>query len=198
MAKAKAHLVTDRRRKPAASPTSTPPIVESPCVPEQPFVLPKSSLRETQLYPTQGVVLGEDKEAFALFAESVYGEFLPVGMIEVSIVERMISTLWRMRRVPRIEAGRYIWQRYAMSCDGILGYSEKQFRARVEKAATDQYAAGFASATGDPHSAAAAAQIPTRGGQDRGRRLLRTRLAHRYLRAAQLRSQTRPATQEAH
>jgi hypothetical protein len=103
------------------------------------FVIAKTSLRGC-FYPDDGVLPGEDAEVFAQFSETVYGEFVPVGTVETSLVERIVWTLWRMRRVPRTEAGRYIWHRYAQSRDGIPGYDEKEFRARVEDATAERYA----------------------------------------------------------
>jgi hypothetical protein len=99
------------------------------------------------LLSNSGVLRGEDIEAFARFRERIHQEFALVGTVETSLVDRVLWTLWRLRRVPQVEVGCYAWHRYAMSRDGIVGYDKSQFRARVEKAATDQCAPGFASAS---------------------------------------------------
>ena len=68
------------------------------------FVIAKTSLRGC-FYPGDGVLPGEDAEVFAQFSETVYGEFVPVGTVETSLVERIVWTLWRMRRAPPDRSG---------------------------------------------------------------------------------------------
>ena len=130
---------------------------------ERKYVLEPVRLRDN-LYNNDGVLPGEDRELFSQLAEAVYGEFIPVGTVEASIVERILWTLWRLRRVPRIEAGRYVWRRYASVGEGTPGYDEKEFRARVETATAGDSARASGSARAEDRAAVAR---PMRSAADR-------------------------------
>ncbi len=65
---------------------------------------------------------GEDAAAFRELAEGLVAELRPVGELEVRLVEDIIATYWRLRRLRRIEAGIFSWQLYG----------ELQERAQIE------------------------------------------------------------------
>lgn len=92
------------------------------------------------LLSRSGLLLGEDSEAFKQLYDALFLEFAPESAVEVSLVERIIWTIWRLQRVPRIEAGRHMWNRYAMPVAGIYGYDEQNFRDRVAHAVALEHA----------------------------------------------------------
>jgi hypothetical protein len=47
----------------------------------------------------------EDKREFSAFARGVYADWEPVGTTERALVELIISTLWRHRRLQTVEDG---------------------------------------------------------------------------------------------
>ncbi len=49
------------------------------------------------------VMADEDGEAFERLRAALYDEFEPVGGVESFLVDQIASTIWRLRRVPRIE-----------------------------------------------------------------------------------------------
>jgi len=62
---------------------------------------------------SQEVLLpGEDESAFNELGESLKDELQPVGELENLLVERIIATTWRLRRLGRVEAGIFTWQHY--------------------------------------------------------------------------------------
>jgi hypothetical protein len=56
---------------------------------------------------------GEDVEAFNRLRESIHADLDPVGAIETALVERIVDGLWRLRRVPYVEAGVFENEIYA-------------------------------------------------------------------------------------
>jgi hypothetical protein len=55
---------------------------------------------------------GKDGEALRELGESVRTELQPVGELEHLLVDRIIAACWRLRRVGRVEAGIFAWERY--------------------------------------------------------------------------------------
>jgi hypothetical protein len=55
---------------------------------------------------------GEDGEALRALGESLRDELRPVGELENLLVDRIIAACWRLRRVGRVEAGIFAWERY--------------------------------------------------------------------------------------
>jgi hypothetical protein len=72
---------------------------------------------------------GEDAAAFKELAEGLVAELRPVGELEVRLVEDIIATHWRLRRLRRIEAGIFSWQLYG----------EWQERAQIEAKSYERY-----------------------------------------------------------
>ena len=55
---------------------------------------------------------GEDEDAVRELGERLRDELQPVGALESLLVERMISTTWRLQRLGRVEAGIFAWELY--------------------------------------------------------------------------------------
>ncbi len=55
---------------------------------------------------------GEDEAAFADLGERLRDELQPVGELENMLVNRIIGTSWRLRRIGRVEAGIFAWEHY--------------------------------------------------------------------------------------
>jgi hypothetical protein len=54
----------------------------------------------------------EDHEVYASFGNRLYDALRPEGELEFLLVERVVATAWRLRRLERIEAGILAWQYY--------------------------------------------------------------------------------------
>src|SRR5215203_1567604 len=54
---------------------------------------------------------GEDEEALRELGERVRDELQPLGDLENLLVERIIASYWRLRRLGRVEIGIFAWQR---------------------------------------------------------------------------------------
>jgi hypothetical protein len=54
---------------------------------------------------------GEDEEALRELDEHLRKELQPVGELENLLVDRIISAYWRLRRLGRVEAGIFAWER---------------------------------------------------------------------------------------
>jgi hypothetical protein len=55
---------------------------------------------------------GEDEEALRELSEHLWTELKPVGEMENLLVDRIIASHWRLRRLGRVEAGIFAWERY--------------------------------------------------------------------------------------
>jgi hypothetical protein len=55
---------------------------------------------------------GEDEEALRELSEHLWTELKPVGEMENLQVDRIIASHWRLRRLGRVEAGIFAWERY--------------------------------------------------------------------------------------
>jgi hypothetical protein len=55
---------------------------------------------------------GEDEEALRELGERLRDELQPVGELENLLVDRIISSYWRLSRLGRVEAGIFAWERY--------------------------------------------------------------------------------------
>ncbi|MDP9437888.1 MAG: hypothetical protein M3P49_03950, partial [Actinomycetota bacterium] len=62
---------------------------------------------------SQDVLLpGEDEAALRELGERLGEELQPIGELESLLVDRIIASHWRLRRLGRVEAGIFAWQRY--------------------------------------------------------------------------------------
>jgi hypothetical protein len=55
---------------------------------------------------------GEDEEALRELDERLRYELQPVGELENLLVDRIIASYWRLRRLGRVEAGIFAWEIY--------------------------------------------------------------------------------------
>jgi hypothetical protein len=62
---------------------------------------------------SQAVLLpGEDEEALRELGQNLRAELQPVGELESLLVDRIIASYWRLRRLGRVEAGIFAWELY--------------------------------------------------------------------------------------
>jgi hypothetical protein len=54
---------------------------------------------------------GEDEEALRELGQSLRAELQPVGELESLLVDRIIASYWRLRRLGRVEVGIFAWER---------------------------------------------------------------------------------------
>jgi hypothetical protein len=76
---------------------------------------------------------GEDEEALQALGERLRGELQPVGELENLLVDRIIASYWRLRRLGRVEAGIFAWEFY-----GELAERARQEARAHEKTGLDQ------------------------------------------------------------
>ncbi len=55
---------------------------------------------------------GEDEEALRELGHNLRAELQPVGELENLLVDRIIASYWRLRRLGRVEAGIFAWELY--------------------------------------------------------------------------------------
>ncbi len=55
---------------------------------------------------------GEDGEALGELGERLGAELQPVGELENLLVDRVVAAVWRLRRLGRVEAGIFAWERF--------------------------------------------------------------------------------------
>jgi hypothetical protein len=58
------------------------------------------------------VLPGEDAQAFEDLWNEVWAELSPVGPIEELLLERIINSMWRLRRSARAETALFHWRVY--------------------------------------------------------------------------------------
>jgi hypothetical protein len=64
------------------------------------------------LLSTDVLLPGEDEDSLKELGERLRDELQPVGALESLLVERIISTTWRLQRLGRVEAGIFAWELY--------------------------------------------------------------------------------------
>ncbi len=62
-----------------------------------------NAVKHGLLFSSQIILPGEDKEELALLQEEVRFELAPYGQLELLLVDRFISSIWRLRRVLSVE-----------------------------------------------------------------------------------------------
>ena len=60
---------------------------------------------------------GEDEAALRELGEHLWDELQPVGALESLLVNRIISSTWRLQRLGRVEAGIFAWELYGEMAD---------------------------------------------------------------------------------
>jgi hypothetical protein len=63
------------------------------------------------LLSTEVLLPGEDGEALRGLGERLGAELQPVGELENLLVGRVVAAVWRLRRLGRVEAGIFAWER---------------------------------------------------------------------------------------
>ncbi len=69
------------------------------------------------LLSTEILLPGEDEAALKELSEHLRAQLQPVGELERLLVDRIISSTWRLRRLGRVEAGIFAWQFYGELAD---------------------------------------------------------------------------------
>lgn len=67
------------------------------------------------LFSTHILIPGEDETEFAQLRENAFSEFSPNGFLEQLLTDRLVSLLWRLRRLTRLETG-FLWN---LLLDGV-------------------------------------------------------------------------------
>jgi hypothetical protein len=89
-----------------------------PKTPEGKAVVRLNALRHGLL--TRDVVLpGEDADAFEDLWNQVRANFSPVGPIEEFLVDRVVNTLWRLRRLARAETALFHWRVHELKANRL-------------------------------------------------------------------------------
>jgi hypothetical protein len=76
---------------------------------------------------------GEDEEALRELGHNLRAELQPVGELENLLVDRIIASYWRLRRLGRVEAGIFAWELY-----GELAERARQEARTQEKTGLEQ------------------------------------------------------------
>ena len=63
------------------------------------------------------VIFGEDPDAFDELREDLFLDLEPVGALEEQLVETIAACIWRLRRIPEIEAGVFAFHRFCRDRD---------------------------------------------------------------------------------
>src|SRR5215207_585714 len=80
--------------------------------------------------PSRDVLLpGEDEAVLIELGEHVWDELQPVGALESLLVNRVISSTWRLQRLGRVEAGIFV--------RGLYGEMADRARKEAETYTTD-------------------------------------------------------------
>jgi hypothetical protein len=64
------------------------------------------------LLSTETLLPGEDEEVLRELGERLRDELQPVGELENLLVDRIVASFWRLRRLGRVEAGIFAWELY--------------------------------------------------------------------------------------
>ena len=110
----------------------------------------QSALRHG-LLATQMLVPGEDETARKELSERLREELQPNGELEGLLVERIIAAAWRLRRLGRVEAGIFAWERF----EELAERAEREARA-YEQSFEDDFIkyANIEISDGEKHSEA--------------------------------------------
>jgi len=88
--------------------------------PKTPAGKRRSSLNALKLggFAKSTLLPSEDKAEFSAFARGIYADWAPLGTTERILVEMIISTLWRHRRLQTVEGGLYEMYKVYKGVDG--------------------------------------------------------------------------------
>ena len=87
-----------------------------------------NSIRHGMLLTSQMVLEGENVKEFADFRGSVIFELVPYGELELLLVDRFITCVWRLRRIISIEANNIqnLYTKRAIENPNLLAYDKIQ------------------------------------------------------------------------
>jgi hypothetical protein len=86
------------------------------------------------------VIPGENIAAYQAFAQGLIDDLQPNGSCELDLIERLASTYWRLRRIPRFEATLMAWLEHRVFYDDA-DWTRGRESAASEKLADEQTAA---------------------------------------------------------
>ena len=94
----------------------------------------RSSLNALKLgvFAKSCLLPSEDPREFSAFARGIYADWNPVGTTERTLVELLISTLWRSRRLQSVEVGLYEMYKVYKEVDGGLATAFVQDGLQVD------------------------------------------------------------------
>jgi len=102
-----------------------------PKTPEGKAAVRHNALRHGLL--SQDVLLpGEDEAALKELGERMRDELQPVGELEGLLVDRIISSTWRLQRLGRVEAGIFAFELYGELAERARQKADKYSRTETE------------------------------------------------------------------
>jgi len=69
--------------------------------------------------------------------ERLWDELQPVGALESLLVNRIISSTWRLQRLGRVEAGNFAWQLYGEMADRARKEADTYTRGLMDDLLTE-------------------------------------------------------------
>ena len=76
---------------------------------------------------------GEDEEALREIDERLRAELQPVGVLESLLVDRVVASYWRLRRLGRVEAGIFAWELYQELAERARREVDSYEKSRLDK-----------------------------------------------------------------
>jgi hypothetical protein len=83
---------------------------------------------------------GEDPREFEAFRRAAFDRLLPEGEVEKQLADRVVTLLWRMRRIPLFEIALWEWTAQWHGVDLYDGDGETDLDQDPDEAATDSQA----------------------------------------------------------
>jgi hypothetical protein len=80
------------------------------------------------LLAEQVLLPDEDEDALRELGERLRAELRPEGELESLLVDRIIAAYWRLRRLGRVEAGMFDWERYELLAERAYSAAGKYER----------------------------------------------------------------------
>jgi hypothetical protein len=82
---------------------------------------------------------GEDEAVLKELGERLREELQPVGELESLLVDRVIASTWRLRRLGRVEAGIFAWELYGELAERAQQEAQTYERTSLEDFLENQY-----------------------------------------------------------
>ena len=84
------------------------------------------------LFAKSSLLPSEDPKVLAAFARGIYADWNPVGTTERTLVEMLVSALWRSRRLQSVEVGLYEMYKVYKEVEGGLATAFVQDGLQVD------------------------------------------------------------------